>query len=142
MNGLLVFIVLLLLPLTAVMVARALTTGRWGFGRAAVARSDDPAEFWFRMVNMVVLVLLALGLLLWSEPPGAHSALIALLLIPRSAFWLVQLLRTGRAAVGTVEFQRGEEPREYWLVFAGAAAILAFLAWLLASSILMELSRP
>lgn len=142
MNELPILIALLLLLVTAVMVARALTTGRWGFGRASVARSDDPAEFWFRMVNTVVLVLLAPGLLIWGEPGGGHVALLALLFIPRNPFRVVQLLRTGRATVGTVEFERGEEPREYWLVFAGGAAMLAALAWLLVGSLLIELPRP
>jgi fumarate reductase subunit D len=41
---------------------------------------------------------------------------------------IIPVLASGRASVGSVSFTRAEEPREYWVLFAGGVLFL-ILMW-------------
>lgn len=102
-----------------VTVARALRTGRCGYGSAAVVRATDPAHFWY-LTAIFAALSAALAVRLFD--PRAGSGTVPILLALSFAYYPLRWLRTGEAGWEHALFSRREEPLEYWLIVAAVAA--------------------
>jgi hypothetical protein len=115
--------------------ALALRTGTAIWGRATYHRARQPAEFWFASLHPAA-TLPVLAVVSWEfaghggggvPSPGSRS--MAMFFTATIGFWLIRYLQTGTASLGTLDFSRVEEPREYWLLILTFAAAFTWLAW-------------
>ena len=116
-----------------VVVARALFTGRLGFGGGTIHRADDPAQFWTMTAIDTAMILvfpwLALRYAHGRPPRPDELSPIHLSLAAVLAFWLIRFLVTGTASIASIPFSRGEEPIQYWLLVGATIVALSLTLW-------------
>jgi hypothetical protein len=113
--------------------ARAFETGRVGFGSGGALRGSDPWGFWQAVaVNVIAIPVFIWVLfeLIYGDPfrPGEGNP-FQFIFAAMSALWLGRFLVTGTASIAGTPFNRDEEPTQYWMLVAGAAAAVALFIW-------------